>query len=140
LALHLNDSALVRRVVDETPMGAIRLVATAVPTTFLARLLEIIAASLLPEAAAVATDAALTQTPHLEFALTWAISLLEANGKPMRAHPGLFAPGLRSLQRALLFHRDTLGKLVSSNRYMLEFLASRAPSSSAPKGAAGPPS
>jgi hypothetical protein len=105
LALHLNDTPLVRRVVDDTPLAAVRLVAAAVPTTFLARLIEIIAASLLPDSAATPA------TPHLEFALTWVLALLEANGKPMRAHPRLFAAGLRSVQRALLHHRDTLGKL-----------------------------
>ena len=99
-----------RRVVDGTPIDAVRLVAAAIPSTFLARLLEVIAGSLLPHHV---DDGKIAEapTPHLEFALTWCIALLEANGLTMRAHPGLFAAGLRSVQRALLFHRETLGKL-----------------------------
>ena len=126
LALHLGDAALVRRVIDATPLGAVRLVASAIPSTFLARLLEIIAASLLPGHAEGGAGLAVAPTPHLEFALMWCLALLDANGSTLRSHPGLFASGLRGVQRALLHHRDTLGRLCATNRYLLEFLSTGA--------------
>lgn len=126
LALHLGDAALVRRVIDATPLAAVRLVASAIPSTFLARLLEIIAASLLPDHAEGGAAVAVAPTPHLEFALVWCLALLDANGSTLRSHPGLFASGLRGVQRALLHHRDTLGRLCATNRYLLEFLSTGA--------------
>ena len=122
LALHLNDALLVRRVVDGTPLNAVRLVASAIPATFLARLLEVISASLMPDHAEGGI-LAVAPTPHLEFALTWCLSLLELNGSALRSHPGLFTAGLRSIQRSLLYHRETLGKLCVTCRSFVHHFA-----------------
>jgi periodic tryptophan protein 2 len=102
LALHINETPLVQRAVEAPPADAIALICTTVPPVFLNRLLEVVAARLAPGPAG---------SPHLEFTLRWALALLQTHGRAVRERPLVFGGAVRALHRAIVAHRDALGKL-----------------------------
>ena len=119
IALHLNESPIIATAVESVPANSTHLIARVVPLAFLQRLMDHIAAMLAP---------APNGSPHLEFYLLWALALLQTHGRGLRERPVVFGGPLRSLQRALLGHRETLGKLLESNTFSLEFLGGGAAS------------
>jgi periodic tryptophan protein 2 len=117
LSLHLNETALIVKVLEGVQPDLVPLlVSAAVPLSLLQRLLDIVSAKLSPSSE--------SSSPHLEFYLTWALSLLQVHSRGLRERSSYFSGSLRNVQRALLAQRDSLAKLVESNRYMLEFLCS----------------
>lgn len=102
LALHLNETPVIARAVEAAPADAVELVAATVPLAFLQRLLDHVSSRLGPAPAG---------SPHLEFYVRWALALLQAHGRGLRERPAHFGGSLRSLQKALLAHREALGKL-----------------------------
>ena len=135
LALHLNEAGLIREAVEAPPAGTVPLIAGTIPLAFLSRLLEFFAARLAPGPAggdvsssgsgsgnASSSAAALGSSPHLEFYLTWALALLQSHGRALRERSTLFCGQLRSLQRSLLGHKESLGRLTERNGYALDFL------------------
>lgn len=91
-ALRLNDPILEAEVYERTKPHEITLVATQIPTLYLARVLGLVAARMNPA----------SQSPHVEFHLKWLTSLFQAHGEEIRAHSATtYAPVLRAVQMAL---------------------------------------
>jgi periodic tryptophan protein 2 len=135
VALHLGEPSLIVLSLDAPPVEHISIISTVVPLVFLSRLLDTIAARLSPatelaseKVVAVSQQRSATAgvkaSPHIEFYLTWAISLLQSHGRALRERLGLFAGSLRSLQRAMMAQRDTLARLAESTRFSLLFATS----------------
>lgn len=133
LALHLNEGGLIAEAAEAPPAPALALVAGTLPLAFLSRLLEFVAARLAPGPAGPRASGS---SPHLEFYLCWALALLQSHGRALRERPTLFGGPLRSLQKALLGHRDSLGRLTQRNGYALEFLCGNGDASAAATAAA----
>lgn len=130
MALHLNETHLIAKVVEEVPLVAVPLMATVVPVPFLARMLDYVSTKL--------TAGAPGASPHVQFYLAWAQGLLQAHARTLRDGVGAGAssamaaglsacgPALRALQKALVAHKDTLVRIVDSNKYALAFLTGAA--------------
>lgn len=88
MAFRLNEKPLIQRVYESVPSGDIRLVARQVPSLYVATLLRFVAEHL-------------ERSPHLEFDLLWANTLLMAHGRQLRDRSGEYASVLRVLQKAL---------------------------------------
>ena len=109
-ALALNETALIRQVLDETPFSSIAVVARHVNPEYLSSLLS-----------AVATQ--ISQSPHLEFYLEWTLRLLQAHGLIVdRQHRSRFLRSLRMLHKEIAKQYDDLKAAGNSNRYVLAVL------------------
>ena len=109
-AMALNETALIRQVMDETPFASIAAVAKQVNPEYLATVLS-----------AVATQ--VSQSPHLEFYLEWTLQLLQAHGMVVeRQHRSRFLRSLRSLHKEIAKQYDDLKTAGNSNRYVLAVL------------------
>jgi periodic tryptophan protein 2 len=108
-ALRLNDDVAIRAVVRATPTSHVALVAGAVPSVFVARLLAVLAALIDRDAA-------------LEHDVRWATALLQTHAAFLQARHVLAAPPLRDLLRAVTRFRLTLAPLVRENTLAAKFL------------------
>ena len=112
MALHLNESALIREVIEHTPFASIPLVVRsferAEPAS-LERLLQALAA-------------AMADSPHVEFYLQWCLELLQAQGVYMEKNRGSFMRGFRALHKVVQTRQDDLRRISDENRYMLDYL------------------
>jgi periodic tryptophan protein 2 len=102
VALHLNERTLVLRVCMSTPRDAVAAVLGAVPVTFLETLLTAVAEQLVPGPAA---------SLHLDFFVHWLQQLLSTFRTVLAERQTMFAGALRSAQRGLLHHRESLLKM-----------------------------
>lgn len=109
-ALALNETALIRQVLDETPFASISPVARQVNPEYLATLLS-----------AVATQ--ISSSPHLEFYLEWTVRLLQTHGLTVeRMHRSRFLRALRTLYKEVSKQYEDLKAAGNSNRYVLAVL------------------
>lgn len=91
-ALRLNDPILEAEVYERTKLHEISLVAQQLPTVYLARVLALVASRMNP----------VSQSPHVEFHLSWLTALFQRHGEEIRAHSTtVYAPVLRAVQMAL---------------------------------------
>lgn len=98
MAFRLNESSLIHRVYESIPPGDIRLVGRQMPVVYVSRLLKFVAEHL-------------EKSPHLEFDLIWANTLLLAHGRYLKDRSGEFASVLRVLQKGLTESQQTITKL-----------------------------
>ena len=109
-ALALNETELIRQVLDETPFENIAAVARQVNPEYLSSLLS-----------AVATQVSVS--PHIEFYLEWTLRLLQAHGLVVeRQHRSRFLRSLRSLYKEISKQYEDLKAAGNSNRYLLAVL------------------
>ncbi|PKI85088.1 U3 snoRNP protein [Malassezia vespertilionis] len=91
-ALRLNDPALMAEVYEHVKMKEVPLIASQLPTVYLAQVLGLVASRLDPA----------NESPHVEFHLSWLASLFQAHGAIIRAQSSTtYAPVLRAVQMAL---------------------------------------
>lgn len=91
-ALRLNDPALEAEVYERTKRHEVSLVVQQLPPMYLSRVLGLVAARLHPS----------SQSPHVEFHLSWLMSLFQLHGETIRAQSATtYAPVLRAVQMAL---------------------------------------
>lgn len=88
MAFRLNEKALIQRVYEAIPHGDIRLLARQVPIVYVPSLLKFVAEHL-------------DNSPHLEFDLLWANSLLMIHGRYLKDRAGEHASVLRLVQKGL---------------------------------------
>lgn len=109
MAFRLNEKPLIRRVYENVPRGDIRLVARQLPVIYVPPLLRFVADHL-------------DKSPHLEFDLIWANTLLMAHGRLLRDRSGEHASVFRVLQKGLGEFEHTLSKLCNENTSMLSYV------------------
>jgi periodic tryptophan protein 2 len=112
MALHLNESSLIREVMDHVPFDAIPLVVRsferAEPST-LERLLQNLAQTM-------------AKSPHIEYYLRWSLGMLQTHGLYVERHRGIFMRSFRALHKSIQMRYDDLIRVSDGNQYMLEFL------------------
>ena len=109
-ALALNEAALIRQVLDDTPFGSIAAVAKQVNPEYLSPLLSALAAQV-------------SSSPHIEFYLQWTLCLLQTHGLVVeRQHRSRLLRALRALYKEISKQYDDLKVTGNANRYMLAVL------------------
>lgn len=98
MAFRLNEKPLIQRVYEAIPRGDIRLIARQLPVLYIPLLLRFVAGHL-------------EKSPHLEFDLVWANTILMAHGRLLRDRSGEFASVFRVLQKALSDSEQSISKM-----------------------------
>ncbi|XP_041934789.1 PWP2 small subunit processome component [Alosa sapidissima] len=108
LAFRLNESALIREVLEALPHEQIPVVCSTLPDVYVEKLLAFVGATL-------------ENSRHLQFYLTWAQSLLTIHGQKLKNRSGAILPTIQSLQKSIQRHHDDLSKLCDWNIYALRY-------------------
>ncbi|KAJ7240820.1 WD40-repeat-containing domain protein [Mycena haematopus] len=109
MAFRLNEKPLIHRVYESIPRGDIRLVVRQLPVIYVPLLLRFVAEHL-------------AQSPHLEFDLLWANTLLMAHGRLLRDRSAEYASVFRVLQKALADFEQSISRLCDENISTLSYL------------------
>ncbi|KAJ7064813.1 quinon protein alcohol dehydrogenase-like superfamily [Mycena amicta] len=109
MAFRLNEKPLIQRVYEGIPSGDIRLVARQLPDIYVPLLLRFVAEHL-------------ARSPHLEFDLLWANTLLVAHGRQLRDRSAEHASVFRVLQKALVDFEQSISRLCEENISTLSYL------------------
>ncbi|KAJ7185673.1 quinon protein alcohol dehydrogenase-like superfamily [Mycena filopes] len=109
MAFRLNEKPLIQRVYEAVPRGDIRLVARQLPVMYVPLLLRFVADHL-------------AQSPHLEFDLLWANTLLMAHGRHLRDRSAEYASVFRVLQKGLTDFEQSISRLCEENVSTLSYL------------------
>uniref|UniRef100_A0A7S4JNT4 Small-subunit processome Utp12 domain-containing protein n=2 Tax=Odontella aurita TaxID=265563 RepID=A0A7S4JNT4_9STRA len=114
MSLHLNETGLIRNVVEDTPHESIGDSARcAGHGEALERLLQFCAAEM-------------SDSVHVEFYLRWCLELLRAHGAHVEKHRGTFLRALRAMHRAVAARYDEVKRVCDENGYTLDFLEDQA--------------
>lgn len=113
MAIHLNEFALVKQVLEETPYASIAHVVRALSTNELERLLHFVAK-------------VMDDSPHIEFYLQWSLQLLETHGMYLDRHRNTFLRSFRALHKAIQTRYDDIKTVSNENKYMLQVLENQA--------------
>jgi periodic tryptophan protein 2 len=113
MAVHLNEFALVRQVLEETPFASITHVVRTIGPEHLERLMQFIAKIM-------------DTSPHVEFYLEWCLEMLKAHGMHMDKHRTSFMRATRAMHKVVQTRDDELKTICNQNRYNLDFIASQA--------------
>ncbi|KAJ7108564.1 WD40-repeat-containing domain protein [Mycena epipterygia] len=109
MAFRLNEKPLIQRVYESIPRGDIRLVARQLPVVYVALLLRFVAEHL-------------ERSPHLEFDLLWANTLLMSHGRYLRDRSAEYASVFRILQKGLTDFEQSISRLCEENISTLAYL------------------
>ncbi|KAJ6595893.1 Dip2/Utp12 family-domain-containing protein [Mycena vulgaris] len=109
MAFRLNEKPLIHRVYESVPRGDIRLVARQLPVVYVPLLLRFVAEHL-------------ARSPHLEFDLLWANTLLMAHGRHLRDRSAEYASVFRVLQKGLADFEQSISRLCEENISTLAYL------------------
>lgn len=102
VALHLNEAKTIDQAITAVPHESIELVAAAVHSTFVPRLLTAVANRM-------------QSSTRVEHSLTWSDALLLHHGKSLRQNPAASAGAAREVLRAAGRLQASLGRLVADN-------------------------
>ncbi|KIY47369.1 WD40 repeat-like protein [Fistulina hepatica ATCC 64428] len=109
MSFRSNERPLIQRVYESVPRGDIRLTVRQLPLMYVPTLMRFVANHF-------------ESSPHLEFDLVWANSLLMVHGRYLRDHAGEYASVFRMLQKGLTDIELTLSKLCDDNVCTLTYL------------------
>uniref|UniRef100_A0A4W4GI08 Small-subunit processome Utp12 domain-containing protein n=1 Tax=Electrophorus electricus TaxID=8005 RepID=A0A4W4GI08_ELEEL len=109
LAFRLNETSLIREVLESVPYNQTELVSSSLPDVYVEKLLDFVASSL-------------EKSRHLQFYLTWAQNLLTLHGQKLKTILTTIQQLLKSIQR----HHDDLSKLCDWNIYTIRYTAALA--------------
>jgi len=113
MSLHLNEYALVKEVIEESPYDSIAQIVRSIGPEHLERLLQFIAKSM-------------STSPHIEFYLQWCQELLQTHGSYMNKHRGTFMRAFRTMHKSVQIQHDELKGVCDDNRYTLDFMSDQA--------------
>lgn len=113
MALHLNEFALVKEVLEDTPYTSITHVVRSIGPEQLERLLQSIAKIM-------------DKSPHIEFYLQWCLQLLQTHGRHMDKYRSSFMRAFRSMHKSVQTRHDELKTICNENRYTLDFIQDQA--------------
>ncbi|KAJ7269818.1 quinon protein alcohol dehydrogenase-like superfamily [Mycena rebaudengoi] len=100
MSFRLNEKPLIQRVYETIPRGDIRLVARQLPVLY----------------------STSERSPHLEFDLLWANTLLMAHGRYLRDRSAEYASVFRVLQKGLADFEQSISRLCEENISTLSYL------------------
>uniref|UniRef100_A0A7S4VMW2 Small-subunit processome Utp12 domain-containing protein n=1 Tax=Ditylum brightwellii TaxID=49249 RepID=A0A7S4VMW2_9STRA len=109
MSLHLNEFALIRQVIEDTPYGSIPHVVRSVGPEHLERLLQCV-------------SKCMADSPHVEFYVQWCLELLQTHGMHMEKHRGSFMRAFRAMHKSVQTRHDELKSVSDNNRYTLDFM------------------
>lgn len=112
MALRLNQANLIKRVFLAIPVGDIKMVVYGCPQVYISRMIRLIAQQS-------------EESPHLEFCLRWAESVLSVHGRHLKERKGDYAADVRLLIRAINWIERELRRLSENNSFMIEYLLSQ---------------
>jgi periodic tryptophan protein 2 len=113
MAIHLNEFALVKTVLEQTPYKSIAYVVRSVGPEQLEPLLQFVAK--------ITAD-----SPHIEFYLQWCLELLQTHGMHMDRHRGSFMRAFRAMHKAVATKHDELKAICNENKYALDYIQDQA--------------
>lgn len=113
MAIHLNEYALVKQVLEDTPYDSIPHVVRSVGPEQLERLMQFL-------------SKVMSNSPHIEFYLHWCLQLLQYHGVHIEKHRGSFMRAFRALHKAIESCHSEFKMVCDENRYNLEFVIDQA--------------
>lgn len=113
MAIHLNEFALVREVLEATPYASIPHVVRMIGPEHLEKLMQFLAKIM-------------DTSPHIEFYLHWCLRMLRTHGVHMDKHRGSFMRAFRAMHKAVQTKHDELKTICNENRYNLDFIENQA--------------
>jgi len=113
MALHLNEVALVRQVLEETPFASITHVVRTIGPEHLERLMQYVAKIM-------------DTSPHIEFYLEWCLEMLKTHGLYMDKSRSSFMRAFRAMHKIVQTRHDEFKTICNQNRYNLDFIATQA--------------
>jgi periodic tryptophan protein 2 len=109
ISLHLNEFALVKQVLEETPYDSIQHVVKTIGQEHLERLVQFL-------------SKCLSESPHVEFYIQWCVEILNTYGMLMDKNRSKFMRAFRAMHKSISKHYDELNKLCDENKYTLDFM------------------
>ena len=109
MSVHLNEYALVKEVLENTPYASIGHVVRSVGPEQLEKLLQFVSKSM-------------ENSPHIEFYLQWCLQLLQTHGMQIDKQRGSFMRALRSMHKTVQTRHDELKTICDENKYTLAFV------------------
>lgn len=113
MAVHLNEFALVRQVLEDTPFSSIQHVIRTIGPEHLERLMQFI-------------SKIMDTSPHVEFYLEWCLEMLRIHGIYMDKHRSVFMRAFRAMHKIVQTRHDEIKTICNQNRYNLDFIATQA--------------
>ena len=113
MSLYLNEYALVKQVIEETPYQSISHVVRSVGTRNLERLLQYVAKSM-------------SDSPHVEFYLKWCLELLQNHGAELEKNKGSYMRAFRAMHKMVQTRYDEVEGMCAENRYAMDFVEDQA--------------
>ena len=114
MSIHLNEFALVKNVLEQTPYSSISHIVRSVGPDQLERLIQFV------------TKILADGSPHVEFYLQWCLELLQIHGRHMERHRGSFLRAFRTMHKVVGCQQLELKTICDDNRYKLAFLQDQA--------------
>ncbi|XP_026787994.3 PWP2 small subunit processome component [Pangasianodon hypophthalmus] len=108
LAFRLNETPLIREVLETVPYGQIEVVSSSLPDVYVEKLLDFVASSL-------------EKSRHLHFYLTWVQNLLTLHGQKLKNKSSAILPTVQQLMKSSQKHHDDLSKLCDWNMYTIRY-------------------
>jgi periodic tryptophan protein 2 len=113
MAIHLNEFALVKEVLEAIPYASISSVAKTVGPEHLERLMNVVAK-------------VMETSPHIQYYLQWCLELLRTHGLYMDKHRSSFMRAFRAMHKTVQTRYDELSSICNENRYTLDFIEDQA--------------
>ncbi|KAL7434608.1 hypothetical protein ACHAXH_005321 [Discostella pseudostelligera] len=113
MSLHLNEFALVKSVIEDTPYESIATVVRSVGQAHLSQLIQFL-------------SKCMEDSPHVEYYLQWCLELLQTHGLFMEKNRGKYLRAFRALFRVVQTRYVDLKGICDDNKYSLDFLNSQA--------------
>ena len=114
MAVHLNEYALVKQVLDSTPYASISHIVRGLGPTQLERVMQFL------------TKVLEEGSPHIEFYLQWCLQLLQTHGVFLERRRGSFMRAFRAMHKVIQTRHDELKTICNENKYTLDFVEDQA--------------
>lgn len=113
MSLHLNEFALVKSVIEDTPYESIASVVQSIGQQHLSNLIQFL-------------SKCMEDSPHVEYYLQWCLELLQTHGLFMEKNRGKHLRSFRALFRVVQSKYVDLKAICNDNKYSLDFLENQA--------------
>lgn len=113
MSLHLNESDIVKSVLEQTPYASIPVVVRSVGAVHMERLMQFIASFA-------------SSSPHIEFYVQWCLEILKTHGLHMDRNRGQYMRAFRAMFKSLNTKHEELRKVLQENKYTLQFVSAHA--------------
>jgi periodic tryptophan protein 2 len=113
MSLHLNEFALVKSVIEDTPYESIATVVRSIGQEHLSQLIQFL-------------SKCMEDSPHVEYYLQWCLELLQTHGLVMEKNRGKYLRSFRALFRVVQSRYVDLKSICDENKYSLDFLENQA--------------